>query len=83
MSDKIVTIGARKERKPHPDFPIGAVIQLKSGGHPMTVRTSSDNVISADWFNDLGDLTTAEFSPAMLCEFESELQIEIAPGSEE
>ena len=78
MSDKILSIASSKPISAAPAIPavpsapptvkfeIGDVVQLQSGGPPMTVRKSSKTNVAVDWLLDSGELYSAAFEPAML-----------------
>ena len=50
-----------------PEFNVGDVVQLKSGGPRMTVsRVVSDGTVEASWFSENGDLDERSFPAGML-----------------
>ena len=55
----------REQEKPEP-FKIGSTVSLKGGGVVMTVRKAGKTSVIADWHDEAGNLSTAEFPPQML-----------------
>lgn len=84
MSDKIVSIASSKSipvlSEAHPKFKIGDVVQLQSGGLPMTVRKVMRSSVQCDWQPESGELCTADFAPPMLllCPPNEEIEVDVA-----
>ena len=51
---------------PEKTFGPGDIVELKSGGPPMTVTNAEDDVIEATWFTGAGEHRAGNFDPAVL-----------------
>jgi uncharacterized protein YodC (DUF2158 family) len=86
MADaKIVSLNPNPIKQPEikGKFNPGDVVSLASGGFLMTVRKANKAAVICDWTNEVGDLCTAEFIPAMLKPGELEIEVELDDATEE
>ncbi len=84
MSDpKVVSFNPPARPEPKGKFNPGDVVSLASGGFLMTVRKANKAAVICDWTNEVGDLCTAEFLPAMLRPGELEIEVELDDATDE
>lgn len=71
---------------PKPDAPskfaVGSAVQLNGGFVIMTVRKAGRAVIECDWHNEVGDLLSGTFPPAMLVPADLDIEIDFEDGND-